>query len=402
MNSYRSIGIALLAGALLLAGFAGNALALTAACQTISNQATLTYSVGGSSSFSLNSDNDADATNGLNPTTFDVGSKVDVLVSIAAPAKVLTANTDQDLIFLVTNQGNDTQRYELRLFIGANGDTFGVNTDDFDMDPTKIRVYVDTTPDGAVDGSETVYTFSASGAVLTNVANANLTPDVPGNVGVAPGNTVEVIVRADTGVTVNNYAMYSLQAISYQKASIGAVLTEDTDEPGGTSNSCGQPIVEADTPAVATGVGGVSDAQYDGNHHATGYYVAAKVTVQKGYTIVYDPVNAAPPYVAIPLARVRYTLTLTNTGGAAASSLVLIDPIPNVAPGSKVMDYYVAGNGGSLGATFDYSKDGGGTWVPAATADGNGVDAAVTHVRATIPALAAGASGTVWFEAVIK
>lgn len=397
MNSYRNIGIALLAGALLLAGFAGNALALpqTPACQSISNQASLTYTVGGGASFSQSSDNDNDATNGINATVFQVGSRVDVLVSTINSPKVLAANTDQALIFRVTNSGNDTQRYKLELYKGDNGDGTAPVTDDFDM--TNIRVLIDTSADGSYDGDEVTaaYTTDGSGNLMVTAVTGGVPGDLIG--GAALANAIDVIVLADTDATVSNYAIYSLKAISYQND--GTTLTEDTKDVPGVLNSCSQPVVEADGAATAVAVGGVTDAANDGNHYATGYYSAAKVTVQKGFCVISDPVNGTDATctpggidpVAIPGAVVRYTLTLTNTGGAAASSLVLIDPIPGFT--DFVVGSVTEDGAAPLTVTVSYSSNGGGSYlyVPGA----GPLDAAVTHVSVAIPSLAAndGAAG---------
>src|SRR5512133_2654042 len=75
----RLYGILLL-GAILITGFASNTLALTAACTTITNQATLAYSVGGVLQADILSDGDPVAA-GVQTTDFTVDSKVDLTVS---------------------------------------------------------------------------------------------------------------------------------------------------------------------------------------------------------------------------------------------------------------------------------------------------------------------------------
>ena len=110
MNRLRNLGLVILAGALLLAGSAGNALAWSAAaCSTISNQATLQYSVGGVGQTDILSDGDA-GTAGVQTTDFQVDSRVDLDVMLVSAQPLSATGVDQVMRFRVTNLGNDTQQ----------------------------------------------------------------------------------------------------------------------------------------------------------------------------------------------------------------------------------------------------------------------------------------------------
>ena len=327
MNSYRNIGIALLTGALLLAGFAGNALAWqAAACTDISNQAFLTYSVGGvdQTNGGLNPLPSGNAPGNTDPTTFKVDSLVDLDVSLLSAQPLSATGVDQVLRFRVTNLGNDMQQYQLQLYNGNNGS----DGDDFDM--SNVRVYVDTNRDGVLNAGDTL------------LATIDGTPDFGDDLGLtglvdgagvdidsdpATGNTMDVFVVSDVppGQPSTETAAYALRAISYQADGTTITITGGT-YPGGTiaDNSCGNPVVVGDTLETNTAVGGVTDAAGDGAAYASGAYtvVAAGISVSKSVSApLWDPINLAVSPQAIPGAYVQYTITIANAALSAPATL---------------------------------------------------------------------------------
>lgn len=327
MNIYRKYGIALLAGAVLLAGFAGNALAWqSAACSTISNLASLTYSVGG-----------VDQTNGgLNPllsnsATFTVDTLVDLMVDVVA-TPVSATGANQVLAFTITNLGNDTQQYQLQLYEGLDG------TDDiFDMN--NVRVYVDADNDGILDlPGDTPLATDIGGTGPAFGANLGLTGDVLGAVG-ANDNALVVFVVSDVpaGQGSTNTAAYSLKAITHQSVANGGGVTITGLYGSGTetvaNNSCGNPVVVGDddddlAPSSKTSYGGVADEAGNASAYDSGVYtvVAAGVSVTKAvFDVIWDPINgAAPDAQAIPGAYVQYTITVSNAAGGASATLTQI------------------------------------------------------------------------------
>lgn len=324
MKTYRTLGFSLLVSAMLLAGFASNALALTGACVTIANQATLSYSVGGVPQANINSD--GSAAPGVQTTDFLVATKIDLTVS-AFNSPVTATGVDQVLIYRITNTGNDTQRYQLQLYTGA-GETVGAFTDNFNM--SNVRVYVDTTPDGSYDGDETLLATNPA-----NGADMGLTADVAGMVGAGPyNNVIEVIVRADVpaGRTTGDDAIYTLKARTYQTAAnpgAGGVNGAEADSTAQTQNSCSSGVVLADGTATDTPVGGATDAGNDGDYFATGIYTvsAANIAVAKTVTVLWDPVNELVTPKAIPGAYVKYAITVSNTGAASATLTTITDAL---------------------------------------------------------------------------
>lgn len=333
MNRYRSLGIALLGGALLLAGTAGNALAWSAAaCTDIANRASLTFKVGNVDQGILESSDAGNSTLGAGnggDTTFTVDSRVSLAVdTIATP--VGATGTDQVLRFRVTNLGNDVQRYRLQLYPGTDG-----GDDVFDMD--NVRVYRDANDDELWDGGDALLaTDPAPGAWL------GYTLDVDGDgVDMLPGvdNTIVIFVVADVkpGRVTNDTAAYALKATSYQRTSVvdgggnPVISITDSVANGGTEadNSCGNPVVigDGDSSATKTAVGGVTDEARNGAAYDSGVYqvVAAGISVQKTQRIVYDEFNGGFPNAqAIPGAYVQYQIIIRNAPGAAAATLTQI------------------------------------------------------------------------------
>jgi hypothetical protein len=118
-----------------------------------------------------------------------------------------------------------------------------------------------------------------------------------------------------------------------------------------------------------------------------------------------DPFNGTTNPTAIPGARVRYTIRVGNGDAAQiidSNSIVVVDPVPAgtslyvndiAGPGSGPVRFvdsspasglsYVYSGLGSATDSLAFSNDGGITFSYTPTPDANGVDTAVTHIRAT-------------------
>jgi uncharacterized repeat protein (TIGR01451 family) len=120
---------------------------------------------------------------------------------------------------------------------------------------------------------------------------------------------------------------------------------------------------------------------------------APSLTVAKTSSVQADPLNGSTNPKAIPLARVRYTIQITNGGTSAANNLVVTDAIP----GNSW--FYV---GSVTGGTGTYSDDGGTTYTHTPSAGSYGEDQSVTHVQVAVGSIAAGANATVTFDVIIQ
>jgi len=341
MNPYRHIGIALLAGALLLAGFAGQALALTPACTSIENKATLTFNYGAGDVI-LESSDTGNTTVGVgagSATTFAVATKVDLTVAAGAVVSTVPGATDRVLTFSIKNTGNDIQRYALHLYAAATGQalTIGADTYSDNFNATNIRVYTDTNASfsSALDDGEVLVNGTAAddGTRLgyTDPVNADATiyVHVVANI---PGN------RAN-----GDDALYALKAVTHQRTGLngadvgdGADGGETTDDGSVTTNGCGNIIVLADNDsdgdagsfAISSG-GTLTDIAGNGDGYAVGVYTvsSAALTVTKTQTTLWDPINGNTSPKPIPGAYVTYTMTIANNGAASATLSAIVDDL---------------------------------------------------------------------------
>jgi uncharacterized repeat protein (TIGR01451 family) len=303
----------------------------TASGTDISNSATLDYKVGGVDQAQITS----------NTTTFKVDNKVDLTVAEVGSASVIPGDSDQVLVFSVTNTGNTTQGYSLLVSGGA---------DDFDM--TNVRIYLDVNNDGLLDAGDTAYILG------TNIAD------------IAADGAIQVLVVADTPATPTNgdTAVYNLIATTLD----AGTTTITTNDSGEADDPDAVQVVWADGA-------GTDDAATDGKHSADAVYsvASAELSVTKTQAVVSDPINGTTNPKAIPGATVRYTITVVNSGAEDATAVVLVDNTPlntTYVPGSITLDAAVktdindgdeadhgASNPGAVTVTIDTLTNGGGT-----------------------------------------
>ena len=149
--------------------------------------------------------------------------------------------------------------------------------------------------------------------------------------------------------------------------------------------------------------------------------VSAPLKIAKSSVAYSDPLNAGANPKLIPGSYVYYTVTVENPGGVpvTSGSIVITDPTP------ADLSLYVANlpsatgpllfGAGSSGATYtfsglasttddlEFSNNGGTTWTYVPTANGAGVDPAVTHMRVRPKGnMAAGSSFTLNFSYLVK
>lgn len=142
----------------------------------------------------------------------------------------------------------------------------------------------------------------------------------------------------------------------------------------------------------------VSNAERNHTPEQVAYWVMEPIThpelsLQKTVATIYDPVNLTNNPKSIPGSVLEYTLTSENTGDGPAdnNTIALTDIVPAntklcvANSGNCIIPVFTDGSpssGLSLSATT-YSNDGT-TYYPTATADGDGADSAITHLRAAM------------------
>ena len=303
---------------------------------TVTNTVTLDYTVGGVAQTQVSAS-----------ATFVVDNRLDHTVTKNADASIAPGSTNRVLAFTLTNTGNTTQGYSLTAVQGGGAT----------VTMTNVRIFRDVNANGAYDaGTDTAYTTG------TNIAN------------VAADGNIRLLIVADTpaGATDGQTATWWLVAQALDNNS-----TTVTTQSSGADNKDTVQVVFADADGDAAGA---NDVSRDGKHTASGAFTvsAASLTVTKTSAVVNDPLNGSTDPKRIPGARVRYTISASNSGSAAAQNVVMVDAIPtNTAyvPGSVTLD---------LGAGATPKTD---------AADGDEVDYNVTvagSVRAAAGGIAAG------------
>lgn len=323
--------VAIAAFLLVLVGAQGAFAAGTTAGTTVSNSASVSYSVDGVGQTAIESSEAGNNVPGAgSPTTFLVDRKIDVRVSEVGDSFTTSrpGATDQVLTFEVENEGNDVQDFLLTAVDGSgNTITLGgtAATDTFDATaPTPPAIWV--------DGGDNVFTGSGTGTDDTLVAYLDDMPvDTP--------TRVFVVRNIDAGVADSAVSLITLDAQSVANTgspgSPGAPLVEDTGV--NVLNGTTAQIVFADADGTS---GQGTDAARDGRNSATdGFLVSsAQLSISKSASVVRDPFGTlAPNAKAIPGAFVEYTIRIENSATATetASGISISDDLTSEMSGAS-------------------------------------------------------------------
>jgi uncharacterized repeat protein (TIGR01451 family) len=273
----------------------------TASGTTISNQATVDYSVGGVSQAQITSA----------AASFVVDTKIDFTVTEVSGNATQThpGQTNVVATFSVTNTGNSTQGYVLSA-VNEAGTTLFTHLDDLQVN--NIRTFVDSNGNGTYDAGTDTATN------INSLANG------------AAGVSVTVFVLADipAGAANNSYANVRLTA---QATPVGSTtVLAQTAGP----DTAGVDVVWA-------------DAGRDNSESAADQYaVSVALTISKTVALISDPFNSTTNPKAIPGAVMEYTIVVTNSSTVQdATGVIVGDTIPTTTsfqPGSIQL------NGGGL------------------------------------------------------
>jgi uncharacterized repeat protein (TIGR01451 family) len=283
----------------------------TTAGNTISNTATVSYSVGGVGQPTVSN----------TPTVFTVDRKVVFRVDETAPIATTTVAPGQSAAvttFTVSNTSNATMDFGLAVTQQVGGAGAHSNTDNFDV--TAPTIYADTNGNGTYEPltDTTVITYldevladtSRTFFVVANIPSGRATGDV-------------------AAVTLTGQARLGGVA-----ATQGAIATNTAG-----ANTAGVDTVLADTAydALNTASDGLGVAKDD-------YTVSnAALTITKTVRIIEDPVNTiasgnAANAKLIPGATIEYCIIVANAaGGGVATGVSASDPVPStltITPGS--------------------------------------------------------------------
>ena len=243
----------------------------TAAGTSITNRATVSYTVGGVAQTVINSSPTGNSTPGAAggaDTAFVVDrlvnytvTTVDTTAVVGTPGQTLLVTT-----FLVTNTGNDKEGFALSAANLVGGTVFSgaaTNTDTIDM--ANIKVYY---------GPDATSAYNAGTATLGN----------PDNIAQDTGRRVFVIADLPVAAKNGDGANVRLTAKAAVAGSAGATL--ETATAGADTASAVDVVISA---AVASTTAGVTTSLKTSD---SGYAVSAPtLTVTKSEAVISDPVN---------------------------------------------------------------------------------------------------------------
>jgi uncharacterized repeat protein (TIGR01451 family) len=327
----------------------------TTAGTTITNTATVDYQVGGVAQGQQSASNN-----------FTVDRKINLLVEEVADltTTVVPGQANAVTTFELTNLSNETLDFALTATQIAGGTASHGGTDSFDAD--NVRIYRDNTASGTIgswDAGDTLITNYIDELVVDTAIRLFVVADIP------------------AGLANNAVAGVTLRATAREGGTIGAQGAAITETTG--ANTAGKDTVFAD---VTAGVAG--DAARDGSHSDNDDYTVqtATLAVTKTSRVISDPVNATTNPKLIPGAVIEYCVAVANSGSAAATSVVITDPVP----GQLTFNAGSILLGGTVtGGTCDFNGATGGSY-------------AAPNVSGTIASIAAGTASTLVFRATVN
>jgi uncharacterized repeat protein (TIGR01451 family) len=329
----------------------------TQAGTNVQNTFTLDYRVSGVDQNTI----DSTAT----PTEFTVDRLIDLTVATNGDTGVPPGAQNQDLVFSLTNEGNDVQAYALSV-VNEGGDEFSAAS-------TTLYYYID-------DGDAVFEPGALADDGNAIAYNSTKTPDL------AADAMFWVIVRGNipAGLDDTDTDDISVVANTLEPSSGGASATPVVADTDGNS------LTGAAENVLADGSGTSNEAANEGDHSASSAFVVASADVEavKALTIFSEdgvgcatiPGTAAVgEQYSIPGACIEYVITVQNTGGTSATDLIINDILEDE------LEFVAAAVTGFTGGSFATPA------LPSANTDCTGGACEINFTGGT---LAAGSTGT--------
>ena len=285
---------------------------------TVTNTATVSYTVGGNAQTPIDS----------NETTFLVDRRVDFTVTQVGVGLTQVAPGDNDAFveFIVTNLSNGDLDFNLlsAQLGSAFGDVKGAGTTDSDVDMNNLRISVSAASDDLPGGG------SPGDGPDPVVGGPTVIDDLPED------DSIRVRIFADTPLALTNGQIANVQLIVTAADPVsGANLTESATWTAGSVDN---------VFANASGA--------DGSYHAHQQkriaveVLSAALTITKAQAVISDPFASG---LAVPGARIEYSITIDNSAGAVAAAGISISDLID----SDVTFVTDAYNGGASNISFD-------------------------------------------------
>jgi uncharacterized repeat protein (TIGR01451 family) len=257
---------------------------------TISNSATVAFSISGVAQPNITSAS----------VSFLVDEKINLTVAGGITTNVAPGSTAQATAFTVTNNSNSTLDFSLTVTSAIAGDNF---------DPTACSTFVESGATAGYQAGQDIATFiDELAADATNTVY--VVCDIPNTA--VNGNTALVGL---TATALGNFTGANGAYVATPGAQGAAIVATAGANTQGTVD-----IVFGDAA-------GTEDAARDAKHSAHNTYSVSlpALSVTKTVTNVLDPNGGA---VLMPGSVLTYQVAVVLTGAGTAANLVIADPLP--------------------------------------------------------------------------
>lgn len=285
-----------------------------AAGTAISNKVVVNYKISGTDQQAIESSPTGNSAPGIGngqETTFKVDRKIDLSITSNGNTDVTLGDSQAELNFLLTNEGNDTQEFEL----ATNS---SLSTDDFDSSNCTTTV------------------TSVTGAPLPGV----IVPTT-GNIKLEADQQANISVRCDIPLLNDGQAILAGHS---SLVSLHATADKNDDGSATIATSTANIVDKVDT--IFTDDAGTEDNIRDASHSTRGSYIAldpttrptATLSIDKTIVSVKDPQGGS---TAITGSEVTYKIQINTSGSGVIDNVVITDTTPiemNYKPGSISLD----------------------------------------------------------------
>lgn len=265
----------------------------------ISNMVIVTYEIDGNVQTPIESSPNGNTSPGVgngSQTTFEVDRKIDLLVTGNSNANATPGDTQIEVTFSLSNEGNDTQEFSL-----IPDSTLA--SDDFDVNNCNTQV------------------TNISGSPLPGVS-------IPtsGNIKLKADQQAEISVKCDIPL---NFA--GLPVLTGQSSLISLYATAEKNADGTNVSQTSGSDSASTVETVFADSAGTDDTNSDATHTARRTYTASSsanpptLSIDKNIVGVVDPDGGSD---AISGSEVTYKINIATSGNGFINNLVITDPTP--------------------------------------------------------------------------
>lgn len=289
----------------------------TTAGASVEGRFTLTYSVDGTTQPQID--------NTASPTTFTVDRLVDLAVSYQAnadDATVAPGAQNEELIFLLRNDGNDNFAYALSAFNESTG------TDPFDTLNLEINYYVDDNDGlfepGGDDGSASSYSAATPDLAADRILWIEVVGDIPASQG--DGSQSVITLVADTLYPT----AWAIEVSTGGDAGTAIAADDGTNAVDSVADN-----------VLADGTNSARESENAGDYSDAGTFQTSSPDLTGSKTVSVIATNLAGTFdcaagdqvssdeYAVPGACVEYRIEIVNAGSADAALTAISDTLPD-------------------------------------------------------------------------